>query len=52
MPSPARLAGENRALFSGAVNWSLIREHYDLFMQLSVAIQSGAHDILARLDYE
>jgi Tn3 transposase DDE domain len=29
-------------LFSGTVNWSLIREHYDLFMQLSVAIQSGA----------
>jgi TnpA family transposase len=26
-------------LFSGTVNWSLIREHYDLFMQL--AIQSG-----------
>lgn len=29
-------------LFSGMVNWSLIREHYDLFMQLALAIQSGA----------
>jgi TnpA family transposase len=28
-------------LFSGTVNWSLIRERYDLFTQLSVAIQSG-----------
>jgi TnpA family transposase len=28
-------------LFSGTVNWSLIREHYDLFMQLALAIQGG-----------
>ena len=29
------------ALFAGTVNWSLIREQYDPFMQLAVAIQSG-----------
>jgi TnpA family transposase len=29
-------------LFSGTVNWELIREHYELFMQLALAIQSGA----------
>jgi TnpA family transposase len=40
-------------LFSGTVNWSLIREHYDLFMQLAVAIQSGAlapSAVLARIN--
>jgi TnpA family transposase len=31
-------------LFSGTVNWSLIREYYALFMQLSIAIQSAALD--------
>jgi TnpA family transposase len=41
------------ALFSGTVNWSLIREHYALFMQLSVAIQGGAlapSAVLARIN--
>lgn len=28
-------------LFSGSVNWALIREHYAMFMQLALAIQSG-----------
>jgi TnpA family transposase len=40
-------------LFSGTVNWSLIREHYDLFMQLSIATQSGAlapSAVLARIN--
>jgi TnpA family transposase len=40
-------------LFSGTVNWSLIREHYDLFMQLALAIQSGAlapSAVLARIN--
>ncbi|HEY3654732.1 MAG TPA: Tn3 family transposase [Steroidobacteraceae bacterium] len=40
-------------LFSGTVNWSLIREHYDLSMQLSIAIQSGAlapSAVLARIN--
>lgn len=40
-------------LFSGTVNWSLIGEHYDVFMQLSVAIQSGAlapSAVLARIN--
>jgi len=40
-------------LFSGTVNWSLIREHYDLFMQLSIAIQSAAlapSAVLARIN--
>jgi TnpA family transposase len=39
-------------LFSGTVNWSLIREHYALFMQLSIAIPSGAlapSAVLARI---
>ena len=30
------------SLFSGTVNWALIQEHYPLFMQLALAIQSGA----------
>jgi len=41
------------ALFSGTVNWSLIREHYALFMQLSIAIQGGAlapSAVLARIN--
>jgi TnpA family transposase len=41
------------ALFSGTVNWSLIREHYPLFLQLSIAIQSGAlapSTLLARIN--
>jgi len=29
------------SLFSGAVNWALIHEHYSQFMQLALAIQSG-----------
>ena len=29
-------------LFGGTVNWALIREHYPQFMQLALAIQSGA----------
>lgn len=29
------------SLFSGTVNWMLIHEHYPLFMQLALAIQSG-----------
>jgi len=29
------------SLFSGTVNWMLIHEHYHLFMQLALAIQSG-----------
>jgi len=29
------------SLFSGTVNWALIHEHYPLFMQLALAIQSG-----------
>jgi TnpA family transposase len=40
-------------LFSGTVNWSLIREHYDLFMQLALAVQSGAlapSAVLARIN--
>jgi hypothetical protein len=39
-------------IFSGTVNWSLIREQYDLFMQLSVAIPSSApapSAVLARI---
>jgi TnpA family transposase len=41
------------ALFSGTVNWSLIREHYGLFMQLAQAIQSGTlapSAVLARIN--
>jgi TnpA family transposase len=41
------------ALFCGTVNWSLIREHYPLFMQLSIAIRSGAlapSAVLARIN--
>ena len=41
------------ALFSGTVNWPLIREHYPLFMQLSIAIHSGAlapSAVLARIN--
>ena len=30
------------SLFSGTVNWALIQEHYPLFMQIALAIQSGA----------
>jgi Tn3 transposase DDE domain len=29
------------ALFSGNVNWALIREHYGMLMQLALAIQGG-----------
>jgi TnpA family transposase len=29
------------ALFSGTINWDLIREHYSQFMQLALAIQTG-----------
>jgi TnpA family transposase len=42
-----------QALFSGTVNWELIREHYAQFMQLSVAIQSGSlapSAVLARIN--
>jgi TnpA family transposase len=41
------------SLFSGTVNWSLIRENYDLFMQLALAVQSGAlapSAVLARIN--
>jgi TnpA family transposase len=41
------------ALFSGTVNWSLIREHYAIFMQLALAIQSGTlapSAVLARIN--
>lgn len=41
------------ALFSATVNWSLIREHYALFMQLALAIQSGTlapSAVLARIN--
>jgi TnpA family transposase len=41
------------ALFSGTVNWALIGEHYELFMQLSFAIQSGTlapSAVLARIN--
>lgn len=41
------------SLFSGTVNWSLIREHYALFMQLALAIQSGTlapSAVLARIN--
>lgn len=30
------------SMFSGTVNGALIREHYTQFMQLALAIQSGA----------
>ncbi len=33
--------GSLDALFSGSVNWALIEEHYPMFMQLALAIQSG-----------
>ncbi len=41
------------ALFSGTINWPLIREHYPQFMQLAIAIQSGKltpSAVLARLN--
>lgn len=41
------------ALFSGNVNWALIGEHYELFMQLSLAIHSGTlapSAVLARIN--
>jgi TnpA family transposase len=41
------------ALFSGVVNWALIQEHYLQFMQLALAIQSGAlapSAVLARVN--
>jgi TnpA family transposase len=40
-------------LFSGSVNWALIREHYDMPMQLALAIQSGTlapSAVLARIN--
>ncbi len=40
-------------LFGGTVNWALIREHYPQFMQLALAIQSGAlapSAVLARVN--
>jgi TnpA family transposase len=41
------------SMFSGTLNWSLIREHYSQFMQLTLAIQSGAlapSAVLARIN--
>jgi TnpA family transposase len=41
------------AIFSGTVNWSLIREHYATFMHLALAIQSGTlapSAVLARIN--
>jgi TnpA family transposase len=41
------------AMFSGTVNWALIREHYPQFMQLALAIQGGAlapSAVLARIN--
>jgi TnpA family transposase len=41
------------SMFSGTVNWALIREHYPQFMQLALAIQSGAlapSAVLARIN--
>jgi TnpA family transposase len=41
------------AIFSGTVNWSLIREHYGIFMQLALAIQGGTlapSAVLARIN--
>ncbi len=40
-------------LFGGTVNWALIHEHYAKFMQLALAIQSGAlapSTVLARVN--
>jgi TnpA family transposase len=40
------------AMFSGTVNWAIIREHYPQFMQLALAIQGGAlapSAVLARI---
>jgi TnpA family transposase len=37
-----RRHGAIDALFSGTVNWTLIEEHTALFLQLALAIQSGA----------
>ena len=41
------------ALFSGNVNWALIREHYGMLMQLALAIQGGTlapSAVLARIN--
>ncbi len=41
------------AMFSGTVNWALIREHYPQFMQLTLAIQGGTlapSAVLARIN--
>ena len=41
------------SMFSGTVNWALIREHYPQFMQLALAIQGGAlapSAVLARIN--
>jgi TnpA family transposase len=41
------------AMFSGTVNWALIREHYSQFMQLALAIHGGAlapSAVLARIN--
>lgn len=40
-------------MFSGTVNWALVREHYPQFMQLTLAIQGGAlapSAVLARIN--
>ena len=41
------------SMFSGTVNWALIRDHYPQLMQLALAIQSGAlapSAVLARIN--
>ena len=40
-------------IFSGQVDWDLIRSHYDDFMRIAIAIQSGTMTpsaVLARLN--
>jgi TnpA family transposase len=40
-------------IFSGTINWSLIHEHYQVFMQLALAIESGMlapSTVLARIN--
>ena len=40
-------------MFTGTVNWALIREHYPQFVQLALAIQGGAlapSAVLARIN--
>ena len=58
MMSGAGLGGNSQShatngLFSGNVNWALIREHYGMLMQLALAIQSGIlapSAVLARIN--